>query len=42
VHVVSNSSPIILLSRIGLLDLLPRLYDRVTIPGEEETEASSS
>jgi uncharacterized protein len=32
VLVVSDASPVILLSRLGLLDLLPELYDRVVIP----------
>ena len=32
--VLSDSSPLITLARIGLLDLLPRLYERVTITPE--------
>lgn len=31
--VVSDSSPLILLSRLGLLDLLPALLGRVIVPG---------
>lgn len=42
--VVADASPLILLGRLGLLDLLPQLYDRVVAPravlqevlGEEE------
>jgi predicted nucleic acid-binding protein len=34
VTVLSDSSPLITLARIGLLDLLPRLYERVTITPE--------
>lgn len=31
--VVSNTSPLIALSEAGLLDLLPKLYESVTLPG---------
>ena len=32
VHVVSNACPLILLSRIDRLDLLPKLFERITVP----------
>jgi predicted nucleic acid-binding protein len=32
VQVVSNTSPLINLASVGLLDLLPKLYRRVLIP----------
>jgi uncharacterized protein len=34
VTVVSDSSPLITLARIGCFELLPKLYGRISIPGE--------
>ncbi len=36
--VVSNSSPLITLAKINHLELLGRLYERVTIPAEVHAE----
>jgi uncharacterized protein len=35
---VSNASPLISLARIGHLDLLPKLFERVLIPTEVYNE----
>lgn len=38
--VVSDASPINILVRIGHIDILPRLFDRVLIPGTVAKELS--
>ena len=40
--VVSDTSPILNLSRIGRLDLLPRLYQRVLVPPAVASELTAS
>ena len=39
-HVVSDASPLILLTKIGRLDLLKKLYSEVFIPREVEREVT--
>ena len=39
---VSNTGPLIALSAIDALDLLPRLYERVVIPEEVRKELSTA
>lgn len=39
-HVVSDASPLILLAKIGRLDLLKKLYSEVFIPREVEREVT--
>ena len=36
--VVSNASPLIIMSKLGQLTLLPQLYDQVLIPQAEYEE----
>jgi uncharacterized protein len=40
VIVVSNSSPLIALSRIGRLDILASLYERILVPAEVHHEVT--